>query len=84
MSQGIPIVRSYRVMAIIRVVVCIFFAFIAGGCSQVVTEKLHVSVFPDPSVATYVTIVVPTGNSEPLESPLISVNDGAVLYVMSI
>ena len=29
-------------MANIRVVLCIFFALIAGGCSQTVSEKLHV------------------------------------------
>ena len=33
--------------------------------SATVTVKLHVVVFPAPSVAVLVTVVVPTGNVEP-------------------
>jgi len=45
-------------MAIIRVVFCIFFALIAGGCSQVVTEKLHVPADAPTEVACPKTAVV--------------------------
>jgi len=45
-------------MAIIRVVFCIFFALIAGGCSQVVTEKLHVPASAPTEVACPKTAVV--------------------------
>ena len=33
--------------------------------SNVVTVKVHVAMFPDPSVALHVTVVIPIGNIEP-------------------
>ena len=39
---------------------------IVGGCvSLTVTVKLHCAVLPEASVAVEVTVVVPTGNTEP-------------------
>lgn len=45
-------------MAIIRVVFYIFFALIAGGCSQVVNETLHVPADAAPELACPKTVVV--------------------------
>lgn len=45
-------------MAIIRVVFCIFFALIAGGCSQVVNETLHVPANAPTELACPKTVVV--------------------------
>ncbi len=39
--------------------------------STTVTVKLHVLVFPAPSVATKVLVVVPSGNTEPLDKPAV-------------
>ena len=40
-----------------------------GSISFTVTLKLHVAVLPPASVALYVTVVVPTGNTEPDAGP---------------
>ena len=45
-------------MAIIRVALCIFFALIAGGCSQTVSEKLHVPTEAPTQLACPKTVVV--------------------------
>jgi hypothetical protein len=45
-------------MAIIRVVFCIFFALIAGGCSQIVNETLHVPPDAPSELACPKTVVV--------------------------
>ena len=50
-----------------------------GGCkSCTVTVKEQVEEFPAPSVARYTTVLIPSGNVLPEESPLTKVMLGAV------
>jgi hypothetical protein len=43
----------------------IFAGQVSGQGSVTVTLKAQVAVLPDPSVAVQLTLVVPTGNSDP-------------------
>ena len=48
---------------------------IGGTVSITCTEKLHVAVLPELSVATKLFTVVPTGNNQPEAMPFPSVTD---------
>jgi hypothetical protein len=50
-------------------------------CRVTVTSKLHVEEFPASSVAVPVTVVVPTGNKEPLGGDAVTVGTGVTASV---
>src|SRR5690606_40733380 len=57
---------SHELASVLNVISVGQFAITGTSVSTTVTSNEHVAVLPAPSVAVYVTVVVPIGNTSPL------------------
>jgi len=55
-----------------------------GLVSMIVMVKEHVSVLPESSVTPHVTVVVPTGNSDPERRPVLREGAPSVIGQLSV
>ena len=88
-SVVVPVIAPAQLSVAVGAVAVIEHSFVKTGnvatfgtgaiCSFTVMLKEQLALLPERSVEVYVSVVVPTGNVEPLGKPAVSVVVGGIL-----